>query len=88
MKLAAATVGTVTMAGLWSMPWGGAAPAQAAVTCDGLNTTIVAGPGTPYVSGTAGADVIVVTGTGQWVFAGAGDDRVCVDGTGIATGVG
>lgn len=56
-------------------------PAPAAVTCHGLEATIVGSPDT-VVEGTPGADVIVSNGSYR-VLAGAGDDHVCVtDATG------
>jgi len=53
-----------------------ASNAHAAGTCHGVPATIEASTGT--VTGTAGADVIVATGTVRRVDAGDGDDLVCL----------
>jgi Ca2+-binding RTX toxin-like protein len=55
-----------------------APPAQAAATCRDKTATIEASAGT--VEGTAGPDVIVVSGTNTKVLAGDGDDTICVVG--------
>jgi Ca2+-binding RTX toxin-like protein len=70
----------VTLAGL-----AGVTPASAAskVTCNGVTptATVQAGSNNPFYIGTAGNDVIVVTGTAQAapteIFAGAGNDTIC-----------
>jgi len=60
-------------------------PAQAAPTtptCHGKPATIVGKPGQQKLYGTPGPDVIVTNGADTWsgVFAGDGDDLICVTG--------
>jgi hypothetical protein len=55
------------------------ATAHAAGICQGLPATIEGSTGT--VTGTAGPDVIVVTGSVSQVSAGGGDDLICLIGT-------
>jgi hypothetical protein len=55
------------------------------VFCHGHKATMLVGPGSPRViSGTAQADVIVVTGGLHEVHGGAGDDIMCSDSLGSA----
>lgn len=82
--LTAGVAGTVLAgASLLVAPTALATPAAAA-TCRGEAATIVGT--TPALAGTAGRDVIV-TGSSTEVRAGAGDDLVCVTGTGANSNV-
>jgi Ca2+-binding RTX toxin-like protein len=49
-------------------------------TCQGKPATIVAAPGDRFVDGTAGDDIIVVQTGPVFVWAGSGNDTICVSG--------
>jgi dipeptidyl aminopeptidase/acylaminoacyl peptidase len=55
----------------------GAAEAPPVPVCDGLQATIVGGPGDDRLVGTEGADVIVDVAGGNVVIGLGGDDRIC-----------
>jgi Ca2+-binding RTX toxin-like protein len=74
--LAAVVLSSLTLA---------SSPAHAAASCLGRPATIEASGGT--VVGTPGPDVIVVSGVGTQVYAGDGDDLVCLVASAVQIGV-
>lgn len=55
-------------------------PFGARLTCQGQIPTIVAGPDSLFVQGTAGDDVILAQGGKHFIASAGGDDLICTDG--------